>query len=480
MLGRKVLGRRAITVFAGLGLTFSVQANGLPPEVIQALQAAQIPVQQVAVVVTPVAATSPLISHRPQAVMNPASVMKLVTTFAALDLLGPAYTWKTTASSTASTVDGVLQGNLTLKGSGDPRFTQESLSHLLRRLRVRGIQHIAGDIVLDRSLFQLPAHDPAAFDQQPMRPYNVGADALLLNFHTLRLTLEAQVGQPQLWLETPLANISIDNQLNSSDGPCPSDWKEPIQMRLLTDKSAADTSRYRLILSGRYPLSCGEKTLNLAPFGPEAYADTLIRALWSELGGTFTGKVVSGTQAPGSQRLAVQESPQLAEIVRDINKFSNNVMARQVFLALAGEESPRTLPAARQQLKAWLGLHGQRFPELEIDNGSGLSRQERISADSLNRLLLRAWQSPVMPEFIASLPIVGVDGTMKKRLKSASVAGRAHIKTGSLEGVKTAAGYVLDQQGRRYAVTFFINHPRASAGGAAIDALLLWVAEQGK
>ncbi|MCU0812361.1 MAG: D-alanyl-D-alanine carboxypeptidase, partial [Thiobacillaceae bacterium] len=121
---------------------------------------------------------------------------------------------------------------------------------------------------------------------------------------------------------------------------------------------------------------------------------------------------------------------------------------------------------------------GLGFAELVIDNGSGLSRSERISADSLNRLLLDAWKNPVMPEFISSMPIVGIDGTMKKRLKESGATGRAHIKTGTLDGVKTAAGYALDAQGRRVAVTFLINDPRAAAGGPAIDALINWVAQR--
>ncbi|MGE5946609.1 MAG: D-alanyl-D-alanine carboxypeptidase, partial [Betaproteobacteria bacterium] len=107
-----------------------------------------------------------------------------------------------------------------------------------------------------------------------------------------------------------------------------------------------------------------------------------------------------------------------------------------------------------------------------------LSRRERISAGNLNRLLLDAWKSPVMAEFVSSMPIVGIDGTMKKRLNGSEATGRAHIKTGTLDSVKTAAGYALDAQGRRYAVTFFINHPRAQAGGPAIDALIGWVAQR--
>jgi len=463
-------------LFAGLllaSLTLFAWADGLPPEVLKALRNAQIPAANVSVVVQPVDAATPLVAHHAQRAMNPASVMKLLTTYAALDLLGPAWTWKTTAWSDNPAVDGVLSGNLYLKGSGDPRFAIEHLSALLRQLRTRGIRHIAGDIVLDRSVFNLPAIDPGAFDDKPMRPYNVGPDGLLINFRALRFTLLPDNGKPRVLMETPSLGLNLDNQLSNGDGPCASNWKDQIATRLLPDGNGQ-----RLEFSGSYSPQCGERTLNLAPLAADAQVAGLTRALWSELGGSLAGQVRPGSLPPAAHLLTQHESAPLADAVRDINKFSNNVMARQVFLTLGNDSAPATAERARQRIGDWLTARGLRFAELEIENGSGLSRQERISAHSLNRLLLDAWQSPVMPEFISSLPIVGIDGTMKKRLNGSPATGRAHIKTGTLDGVKTAAGYALDAQGRRHAVTFFINHPRAQAGTAAIDALLLWVAQR--
>ncbi len=460
-----------LAVFAG-----SAHAE-LPPPVQQALQAAQIPVSHVAVVVQPVDGRAPLLSHNARAAMNPASVMKLLTTYAALELLGPAHSWKTGAWSEAATVDGVLNGNLTLKGGGDPRFAIEHLWSLLRQLRVRGIRHIAGDIVLDRSAFAISEIDPGAFDDKPMRPYNVGPDALLLNFRALRFSFIADGGQqPRVLQETPSEGLRLDNQLRYGDGPCPRQWPDQIQSKLQAEPGG---NGWRLVFTGSYSRQCGEKSLNLAPLAADAQADGLLRALWSELGGSLGGRVRSGTLPPGARLLSEHESPPLADAVRDINKFSNNVMARHLYLALGnGNGEVATTERARQRLDDWLRQQRLDFPELVVDNGSGLSRQERISADSLNRLLQAAWNSPTMPEFIASLPIVGIDGTMKRRLKDSAATGRAHIKTGTLDGVKTAAGYALDAQGRRYSVSFLINHPKAQAGSAAIDALLLWLAQR--
>ena len=456
-------------------LSLSARADGLPPSVLKALQVAQIPAASVAVVVQPVDATSPLVAHNAGKSMNPASVMKLVTTYAALDLLGPAFTWKTTAWVDAPTVDGNLGSHLYLRGSGDPRFAIEHLGALLRQVRVRGIQQIGGDVVLDRTAFDIPTIDPGAFDDKPMRPYNVGPSALLLNFQSLRFTLLPDNGTPRVLQETPSDGLRIDNQLKSSGAECGSNWKDFIQTRLIPDSGGS-----RLEFSGTYPALCGERTLNLAPLPADAQASGLITALWRELGGSMRGQVRSGGVPVGARLLTQHESAPLADAVRDINKFSNNVMARQLFLTLGNgnDGAPATAERARQRIIDWLAGRGLRFAELVLDNGSGLSRSERISADSLNRLLLDAWKNPVMPEFVSSLPIVGIDGTMKKRLNGSEASGRAHIKTGTLDGVRTASGYALDAQGRRYAVTILINHPRAQAGRPAIDALIAWVAQR--
>ena len=465
--------KRLLPLLALAILSRPALADGLPPNVLGALKAAQIPAASVSVVVQPVDAGKPLVAHNAAQAMNPASVMKLVTTYAALDLLGPAWTWKTTAWTEAAAVDGVLRGNLNLKGSGDPRFAIEHLAGLLRQLQVRGIRHIAGDVILDRSAFDVPAIDPGAFDDKPMRPYNVGPDALLINFRALRFTLLPDGGRVRLLMETPSEGLRVDNRLRPGEGGCGSNWKDFIDVRLLPENSGN-----RLEFTGTYSPQCGEKALSLSPLPADAQAGGLFRALWKELGGTLGGQVRGGGVPAGARLAATHESPPLADAVRDINKFSNNVMARQVYLTLGNDGAPASAERARRRIGDWLNARGLRFAELEIENGSGLSRRERISADSLNRLLLDAWKNPVMPEFVASMPIVGIDGTMKKRLNGSEATGRAHIKTGTLDSVKTAAGYALDAQGRRYAVTFLINHPKAQAGGPAIDALLVWVAQR--
>jgi serine-type D-Ala-D-Ala carboxypeptidase/endopeptidase (penicillin-binding protein 4) len=450
----------------------------LPTPVARALKGAGIPQSAVAIVVQEAGAVFPRVSVNAGQAMNPASVMKLVTTFAALELLGPAYTWKTEALASATSAEGVVDGDLYLKGSGDPKLTLEQFWLLLRQLRARGVRDIRGDLVLDRGAFAAIAHDEAAFDGKPTRPYNVGPDALLLNFKALRLTLLPDGQRVQALPEPAPANLDIVNLLKANGSTCAqgSEWREALRADL-----SRHNGNFRLVLTGNYPAACGEQRWNIGVLPHPDYVVGVFRQLWTELGGSFNGAVRDGVAPATAQRLASIESPALAEIVRDINKFSNNVMARQVFLTLGrnGAEGGATTARADAAVRAWLESKSLRFPELVLDNGSGLSRRERISADNMARLLAAAWKSAAMPELMSSLPLTAVDGTMKKRLRDGAAAGQAHIKTGSLEGVKTIAGYVLDTSGRRQVVVFFVNHANAAAAQAAQDALLQWVVERG-
>lgn len=442
----------------------------LPPSVTGALKEAGIPPRSVSVAVREAETGRPLLLHNERQSMNPASVMKLVTTYAALELLGPAHTWKTEASADAPPADGVLNGNLYLRGSGDPRLGLEQFWSLLRQLRVRGVRDIGGDLVLDRGAFSLPPHDPAEFDNEPLRPYNAGPDALLINLKSLSLTLHPEQSQKSIAIiaETPSADLRISNRLKLSDDSC-GDWREKIKVSLAND--AID-------VQGNFPAACGDKALNLSPWPADIQVERLFRALWQELGGTLRGKVREGSTPAAARLLATHESPALGEVVREINKYSNNVMARQLFVGLDAAR-PATPEGARSRIASWLDGKGLPMPELVLDNGSGLSRRERLSADGLSRLLLAAWKSPVMPELVASLPLAGADGTLKKRLGNGSATGRAHLKTGYHENVRSLAGYVLDNNGRRWVVVALINDPKSRFGKPAIDALMEWVAGSG-
>jgi D-alanyl-D-alanine carboxypeptidase/D-alanyl-D-alanine-endopeptidase (penicillin-binding protein 4) len=387
-------------------------ADDLPAPVAQALKAAGIPQAATGLWVKEVDAATPRLAVNTRAALNPASTMKLVTTFAALDLLGPAYVWKTEAFATGALADGVLAGDLHLRGGGDPKLTYDQFGRLLRQIRARGIREIRGDLVLDRSAFAVPAADPGRFDAQPMRPYNVAPDALLLNFKavTLQLVPDPQAKQLLVAAEPAPSNLDIVNKITLGNGNGCGDWKERLRADVFSHGQTT-----RLVLTGSFPQSCGEQRWNIAVQEHPQFVLGVFLQLWSELGGSLSGGVRDGPVAAEARPVAVLPSPTLAEVVRDINKFSNNVMARQLFLTLGLEAGRR--PAAAEDadaaIRAWLDARGLALPELVLENGSGLSRRERISAEGLGRLLQAAWKSAVMPELMASLPVTATDGTMK-------------------------------------------------------------------
>ncbi|HLA33267.1 MAG TPA: D-alanyl-D-alanine carboxypeptidase/D-alanyl-D-alanine-endopeptidase [Rhodocyclaceae bacterium] len=461
----------------------------LPANVAQALKNAGIPANAVGIYVKNLADPAPLLALNAQTPLNPASTMKLVTTYAALDLLGPAYAWQTEALIDGTLVDGVLNGNLYLRGGGDPKLTYEQFGRLLRQVRAHGVREIRGDLVLDRSAFAAVDVEPGRFDGMGVRPYNAMPDALLLNFKAVAVLLmpERENNRIKLGLEPAPSNLDVVNQLTLANGRGCGDWKERLRADI-----ARQGETIRLTLSGSYQPDCGEQRWNIALPDTPQYVFGVFRQLWAELGGQFGGQV--GGQVGGNWResappadarsLATLPSLPLAEIVRDINKYSNNVMARQLFLTLAMESDeprrPATAERAAATVRTWLAQRKLSLPELVLENGSGLSRRERISAQGLGRLLQSAWHSATMPELMSSLPVAATDGTMRKRLKQNGVAGQAHIKTGSLEGVKSIAGFVLDQNGQRWAVVFLVNHANAGAAQAAMDALLQWVWQGGR
>ena len=448
-------------------------ASRLPQPVAQALAQAGVAESSVGIFVQDVQVARPVVAVGDERVLNPASTIKLLTTFAALDQLGPAYQWTTEVYADGAMQGDVLNGNLIFKGYGDPRLTLENFWLMLRNLRARGVREIRGDLVLDRGYFLRENADPVDFDNEPTRPYNTPPDALLVNFKALRLQFipDAEKRALRIIPEPALAQVQVLNNVTLDNEPC-GDWVSRLKFTAPGDSASA-----RLLFSGNYSATCGEKERNYSVLGHPQYVHGLFTLLWRELGGTFSGGVRDADTPVGARLLLAHQTQSLAEIVRDINKFSNNVMARQLYLALGAITlgAPATQEKSARSVRQWLVTRQLAFPELVVENGSGLSRNERINAKNLGQLLLAAQRSAVMPEFMASLPLVAVDGTMKKRLAGADVAGQAHIKTGTLSGVRAIAGYVLDAKGRMMIVVCLINHPRAQGTSGVQDALLKWV-----
>ncbi len=457
-------------------------AQGLPPEVDAALARAKIPRDSVAMLlVDTAAAATPRVSHRANVAMNPASVMKLVTTFSALELLGPAYTWSTPVFMDGAVRDGTLHGNLVIQGQGDPKLVIERLWLLLRRVQGLGIRSIAGDIVLEHSSFDVPPTDPASFDGEPFKPYNASPDALLINFKSVVMTFtpDPSGATARVQYDPPLAGVQMQATVPLVAGKCE-------EYRALLKADFADPKAIRF--AGSYPFTCGEKVWAVAYADPKTYAERAVQGMWQDMGGKLTGSVRSGSVRAGLKPVFEMRSAPLAEIIRDINKYSNNVMAQQVYLTLgrvlptpASEAGSADVPtvagtfdASRAVVLRWWKdrINATDLPVLE--NGSGLSRDERISAQALGRLLQTAYASPLMPELMSSLPITGVDGTLRRAKTRAT--GSAHLKTGSLNEVVAVAGYVHTTSGKHYVLVAIVNHPNARAARPAVDAMVDWAA----
>ena len=446
----------------------SVVAQALPHSVRDALREAHVPADAVSVVVQAVDAQKPLVAWRATEPRNPASVMKVVTSVAALDLLGPAFTFHTDVFVRGELHEGALQGDLVIRGGGDPKLTYEKLWQLVHQLRARGVREIRGDVVLDRSYFAPVAPDGGRFDQQPRRAYNVVPDALLVNFQAVDFRFIPDGDRVRVVPEPDMPNVQVAADVKAAPGACVA-WRRDVRYDV---QEASLVSK--VAFSGSYPAECGERTWPLALFDSQKYFESAFRWLWKEAGGAFSGRFRMEPVPASAWLLYRHESEPLSVLVRDMNKYSNNVMARHLFLALSAQKGePGEASASARIVREWLDSRGIDASSLALENGSGLSRDERASAQLLARVLAAAWHSPVMPELAASFPLVGVDGTLESHPRA--VQGGAHLKGGTLTGVQSAAGYVLDRAGRRWIVVMLMNHANANAAAGAIDALVEWV-----
>lgn len=400
--------------------------------------------------------------------MEPASIMKVVTTAVALDRLGPA--WRT---MTRFSADGAPDkvGRITgavLTGGGDAHFVVEDVWLLAQRLKSAGVKSIAGNITVDRSRYadSVSVADQSAFDGAGTRPYNVGPDAAALNFKTVSLTVTPDGRVTAL---PTLSGIRLPEHVRWVKGTC-GDWKA--QLSPVFD---GKTLRFK----GTYPAACGTKTLHYSAWDADRYATAFLRQVFNETGIRWEGRVMSGRTPAGKTLLAESESAPLSRTVAWINKFSNNTMARQLFLEVGltdekGTSAPATLERSRAVVRAWL-KEKKIAGSLVIDNGSGLSRSAKVSAATLGGVLQTVWKSAYMPEFMASLPSAGIDGTMKRRPVP---EGSAHLKTGYLKTVRSLAGFVTDKTGLRHIVVLIVNAANPAAAKGLGDEVAARIASQ--
>lgn len=487
-----MLGRSCATAVILLGLLTDAAAQ-LPEPVSRLLSAANIPQDAVGAIV--LRGERVLVSHNAGRSMQPASTMKLVTSVVALEQLGPIFRGRTELRTSAALAGDVLAGDLLLRGGADPDFNEDVLRHMLQTLRNQGLRTIAGDLIVDRQLFQPSRQDlaTAQFDESPEFRYNVVPDAALLNTSLVRIDFRAGDQQLDLVMTPQLEGVTVSAEMRLVKANCAAwenGWRPPEYRR-------ADHGALQIVLHGTFPKDCSATT-KLNVLDRQDYVDRLFRATWRGLGGNFSGAVreaagLGGNAEAPTRLLAEHVARPLPEVLRDMNKNSDNTLARTLYLSLGSLETDpvtgsrpvsfanadSTAQRADQQVRAWLRRHRIDEQGIVLENGAGLSRSERIAASQLAAVLQAGSQGPWAPELLSSLPIAGLDGTMWRRLGGTAAASRARIKTGSLRNAVAVAGYVPDATDQLCIVVAMINMDtvgKGDAGRAALDALIDWVA----
>ena len=465
---------RLVLLIVAFACALTVRAQTpLPPELARAWAQTKLPDSALSVLVQEIGGAQ-LFALAPETPRNPASVMKMVTTYAALSRLGPNYTWSTDlliGGDATVSAQGVLNGPLYIRAGGDPVLMLPDLWRLLRDLRLRGVQEIS-DIVIDRSVFGEVTIDPKTFDGSAYSPYNASPDAFMVGFGAVRLVFSPDPATRswKSFIDPPMAGVQIDGNVQWVDGVCPG------SPNINTDITMTE-SIVKFRVSGRAVGSCGEFDVFRLAFSQQEFGARVLRSLWQELGGVMRGQVRSGAIPASAFVMASHRSPPLSEVIRLINKHSNNVMTRVLLLTLGAEagQRPATVEGSARATLAVLTSQGLPMKGLVLDNGSGLSRDGAVSAESLAQLLQKAWASTVMPEYVASLSILGSDGTMRNRLRDPSTKTMAHLKTGGLRDVRSVAGYVWGASGKRYVMVSIVNHERAHDAGPFENALIAWL-----
>ncbi len=446
--------------------------SGTPADITQTIAAQRLPASSVSFAVMNPTTGRILIAQNADSPRGPASTVKILTSFAALDQLGPAFTWRTRALIRGEIENGVLDGDLIIQGGGDPYMTLERWWSFVHALRIKGLKDIRGDIVIDNSAFALPAQDPGSFDGRPNRSYNVVPDALMVNFQSIEFWIapDRNTHSVKVIADPAPPNLVIDNRIRFAAGRCRGAASR-------VDMKVTSEAWDRVLFSGALSASCGERAFSRVLLKPAQYAFGTFVNLWHEQGGQFGGTLrVESTS--GAKPFAEFDSLSLAEIIRLTNKHSSNLMARHLLLTMGKERfgAPATPEKGLAAFAAWSDARRLALHDVDIDNGSGLSRSTHISALQMASVLRAAYESPYAPEFMASLPLAGLDGTLKSRMKEAP-PGAVRLKTGHIDAVSAVAGYVTGASGKTYILVSIVNHMRADFGaGEPVHAALVdWI-----
>jgi len=431
---------------------------------------------RVGILVSDVASGKVLYARDADVLLNPASNVKLFTSAAALSRLGPEFRYETEFRVDRASVGKGSVRTLYVRGKGDPTLVTERLWAIAGDLANHGLQRV-GDLVLDDGYFD-GERVGAGFDQESGdRAYLAPTGALSLNFNSVAIHAtpgEARGRPGRVALEPQSDYLELVNDTRTV---------APRALRRIVPISSRDGARQRIVVGGRLPLGSRPVALWRKIADPPAYfGQTLKRLL--ELRGVKVGRVKLGAAPPDAKLVHVAESESLGEIVRRLNKTSNNFVAEQLLKTLGAET--RGVPGswaggidAAEEFLAEVGLPRGSFV---MKNGSGLNDANRFSARQTVTLLRAMWQRfPVAAEFLSSLPVAGRDGTIRWRMDGTEAVGRLRAKTGTLENVTSLSGYVETADRQLLAFSIIVNDfdGRALRAARVVDALAAALAAQG-
>jgi serine-type D-Ala-D-Ala carboxypeptidase/endopeptidase (penicillin-binding protein 4) len=447
----------------------------LPDGVKSLLQKADFDESSLGVIVVRASDGAVHLSHQATRPLQPASALKPLTAIVALDTLGPAFRGRTELRTAAVVEAGILQGDLVLSGQGDVDMDTAALGRMLATLYDQGVREIRGDVIIDRSYFQPARTDLEAppFDETPEFQYNVIPDALLLNTNLVDLQFTSTDNSITGRLSPALQGVSLEVNLTLVPRNC-ADWEDGWKPPTVRTRAGDELT---IVVNGDFPKNCAATT-QINVLDRTAYGDRLFRALWTNVGGRLVGRVREGVGNASTRVLAMHASRSVAELMHPVLKHSDNPITRVLYAHLGARGAGEGTTAMRANLavRAWLAQRGIDDTGLVLDNGSGLSRTERITPTQLAGALRSALDSKWSPEYLAGFPIVGVDGGMRRRLAGTPAVERSRLKTGSLRDVASLAGYAYDASGALCIVVAMVNHPRAKGEIARpiLDALVEW------
>ncbi len=403
---------------------------------------------------------------------TPASLIKVLTTYASVLKLGFDYRWPTKFYTTRSVKNGVLHGDLFIQGFGDPTLNADDLEKIVSEIRAAGIRQIRGDIVIDRSYFEVGSQDTSGFDENLYSAYNAMPDAMMFNERVVTVCVIPK--EKRVHKKDVDEGYKVVDQLEHVNKPCRGKYSWP---KVKIDKSEVIPT---VILQGKISKRCDKRNICKVitkPYRSFYYAlqDRLMQEGIAVRGGLKLHKIPRE-----ASELFTHYSEPLEEIISETSKESNNLYARHLLLLLGAKSygAPATVQKGRDAVKYILDSKGALGKgRLRIDNGSGLSRTAKINAKLLAQMYDDAYDR-YGSRWMETLSIAGVDGTIKSRFKHSVVKRRAWMKTGTLKRVKNIGGYVQNRAGKIYTVVIIINSSKAKYRGAELqDEIMEWLAK---